>query len=523
MQYMIETLFKSKRKVEAHISAPLLPERESFLAKKKGEGNGLRSLQMTADQLLFATLQLQLSDGSTVVESSAIMAMQSMYEGPKASFLVSTVVQWLDDMGRLDLRFNDESILFNRFSSVCHYTIRYLAYPFYEERLSYLRFLESRGMSFNRLHEYAWMQLIIIDHLHLSEVDRVHESDIEKVILGKVNEDTSQGRIPSKKWTKTFRAVAYGWLSYMGLLPRKQGKATTGHEVVLQYIKWAKEAKGLASATLESRERELNCFMSFLRERCSLRSVTLEHIDEYIQHRHNCGCGRRSTATIVTTLRDFLKYGVSCSLCSIEPEAIKAPRQFAMETLPSAPSWADVERIVGHYGTSDVRGRRNTAIITLMAVYGLRSSEVANLRLHDIDWDNGVIYLNRAKRGGMQTFPLNHTVAGLIADYLLNGRNNEMGRESLFLTLFMPYEAITGGVVYNVVAKAYKELNIRIRHRGGHSLRHACASHIVNNGGTLKDASDLLGHRLFDTTRIYAKTDLNHLQEVSAIDWEGLI
>lgn len=161
--------------------------------------------------------------------------------------------------------------------------------------------------------------------------------------------------------------------------------------------------------------------------------------------------------------------------------------------------------------------------MALMAVYGLRSSEVANFRLHDIDWAKGNIYLRRAKRGGMQAFPLDQTVAGLITDYLLNGRKNTMGRDHLFLALCMPYEAITRGVVYNLVANAYKGLDIKTRHKGGHSLRHACASRLVNNGGTLKDASDLLGHRLLDTTRIYAKIDLKRLQEVAKMEWEGLL
>ena len=274
---------------------------------------------------------------------------------------------------------------------------------------------------------------------------------------------------------------------------------------------------------MKSREQELKYFMSFIQSRNGLKSISLEHVDEYLVYRHNCGCCRRSIATIVATLRDFLRYVVAANKCSIVPEAIRAPRQFTMETLPSAPSWDDVERLVGYYGTFDARGRRNTAIMALMAVYGLRSSEVANLRLHDIDWDKGNIYLRRAKRGGMQAFPLDQTVAGLITDYLLKGRNNTMGRDHLFLTLCMPYDAITRKVVYHLVANAYKGLDIKIRHRGGHSLRHACASHLVNNGGTLKDASDLLGHRLFDTTRIYAKIDLKHLQEVAKMEWEGLL
>ena len=78
-----------------------------------------------------------------MVELTDIVAMQYEYDGPKSSFLVSTVVQWLEDLGLLAPMFNDQSILFNPFSSVCHYKMRYLVYSFYEERHANLKHLES--------------------------------------------------------------------------------------------------------------------------------------------------------------------------------------------------------------------------------------------------------------------------------------------------------------------------------------------------------------------------------------------
>ena len=221
------------------MNAPLLRERELFLVKKQSEGNGIRSLQMTADQLLFATLHLSLGNEGTMVSLSEIMVMQNNYDGPKSTFLVSTVTQWLNDMGRLDPRYNDSSILFNRFSSVCHYRMRYLTYPFYEERYSYLKSLEAQGMSYNRLHEYAWMQIIIIDRLSLTERNHVFESDLEKVIKDREAEDCSQGRTPSQKWIKTFRTVAYGWLSYAGILHREEKLDSLEYNVVCDYVQWA--------------------------------------------------------------------------------------------------------------------------------------------------------------------------------------------------------------------------------------------------------------------------------------------
>lgn len=66
-------------------------------------------------------------------------------------FFISTTINWLNEIGRLDLRYSDHSLLFNRFSTICHYRIRYITYPMYHERLSYLNYMQSLGMSFNRL------------------------------------------------------------------------------------------------------------------------------------------------------------------------------------------------------------------------------------------------------------------------------------------------------------------------------------------------------------------------------------
>jgi site-specific recombinase XerD len=73
------------------------------------------------------------------------------------------------------------------------------------------------------------------------------------------------------------------------------------------------------------------------------------------------------------------------------------------------------------------------------------------------------------------------------------------------------------------VSQSYGKTDTGIRHKGGHSLRHACASRIINTGGTLKDVSDLLGHKQFDTTRTYAKIDLVNLRKVADLKWEGLL
>ena len=519
---MIETLFKNQIKIDEHLNAPLLNEREVFITLKKDKNRCLRSLQMTADYLLFAVKYLNLSEKKPkIIKLEEIIACQNDWKDKKFWFYVSTTVQWIDSLHCLDLKYNDDSIIFNQFSTICFYKIRYLTYPLYKERMAYLEYLKLQGMSFSTLREYAEMQLHIVDMLDLNGV--VTSDDITGAIATKCEIAKEQVVPLSSKWSKTFHAVANGWLKYASILEVKQKELPKGAHFVKEYLMWALEAKGLANVTLKGRERELLCFLSFIQNSTPLKDIKLDTIDGYFSYRHSCGCNRRSISTIASTLRDFLGYAHNQGWCINIAGGIRHPKDFSLDTLPYGPSWDTVQKLVTHYGTSDPRGKRNTAIITIIAIYGLRSSEVANLRLKDIDWDKNKIYLKRAKRGGFQAFPLLPEAGNLIADYIRHGRNNVLGREQLFLTLFMPYKKLSMACIYRIISQAYSKIGAKIRHRGGHSLRHACASHIINSGGTLKAVSDLLGHKLLDTTRIYAKIDLANLRKVAVIKWEGVL
>ena len=522
---MIETLFKNPTKAKTHFLSPLLQERESFLKVMKQKGRCLRSLQMAADYLLSAIQILDLNDNNNeIVRLEDILSSGELWKDKKSKFYVSTVVKWLYSIKLLDLRYYDNGIIFNSFSTICHYRLRYLTYPLYQERLVYLEYLKDNGAAFSTLREHAETQLVIIDKLNIRDKRLVAKAEIKEAILRTLTDSEKNHSTLSVKWIKNFKSVAHGWLQYAKMLLEDNPSLPPEAGLVSRYIQWAKEAKGLANPTLEGRERELLSFVTYAHQRnLSVKDLQIYDVDEYIGYRHNCGCGRRSLATIVTTLRDFTKYAYIRGWCKNLAPGMRCPKQFSLETLPSAPSWETVNALVRYYGTSDVKGKRNTAIIVMMSIYGMRSSEVANLKLKDINWDKELIYLHRAKRGGLQSFPLMAEVGNLIADYLKNGRNNELGRDNLFLTLFMPYKSISKDCIYNIVSQAYRGLDVSVKHKGGHSLRHACASHLINNGSSLKEISDLFGHRLFDTTRIYAKVDISNLRSVAEINWEGVI
>jgi integrase len=164
---------------------------------------------------------------------------------------------------------------------------------------------------------------------------------------------------------------------------------------------------------------------------------------------------------------------------------------------------------------------RDHVILLLLAVYGFRSGEVAQLRLEDLDWDARLIHLYRSKSRRTQFYPLLPSVGAAIKRYLEQGRTAS-NRHEIFLTLKAPFRPLSPGCLYHLVSSLLRRLGITSRHRGPHSLRHACATRLVAEGFSLKQIGDHLGHRSAFATRIYAKVDLVGLREVARFDLGGI-
>ena len=227
-----------------------------------------------------------------------------------------------------------------------------------------------------------------------------------------------------------------------------------------------------------------------------------------------------------TILRSFLRYAEDQGWCSKHlANTIKAPRVYRDELLPSAPCWSDVQKLLVNTVSDRPTDIRDYAILMLLSVYGMRCSEVCHLRLEDIDWENELIHLERAKKCKSQVFPLSKTVGEAIVRYLtlVRPKLQLLTSREVFLTMCAPYRLLSSSAIYLIVSQRLKKLNITIKHHGPHALRHACATHLINEGISLKEISDHLGHQNLDTTRIYAKVDLTNLRKVAEFDLGGVL
>lgn len=133
------------------------------------------------------------------------------------------------------------------------------------------------------------------------------------------------------------------------------------------------------------------------------------------------------------------------------------------------------------------------------------------------------VCIRRSKNPKSQEFPLSHTVGNAILCYLEKVRPCNCQYRELFITLLPPHTPLSGSAIYAMVKKRLKSLNIILEHYGPHALRHACATHLINEGISLKEISDYLGHQSLESTRIYAKVDLVNLRKVAEIDLADLL
>jgi site-specific recombinase XerD len=190
---------------------------------------------------------------------------------------------------------------------------------------------------------------------------------------------------------------------------------------------------------------------------------------------------------------------------------------YTHEALPSGPSWKEVKRLVRSLKSNNPADIRDLPIFLLLSAYGLRVGEVVRLQIDDINWELNQISISRTKQRRSQIYPLTPTVGNAIFRYVKNVRPQSFGR-ALFFTVNAPIRPMTVSSIQHIVHRRFKRLHIQSPHWGPHSLRHACATHLVSEGLTLKEVGDLLGHRYPSSTRVYAKVDINGLREVAAFD-----
>ena len=402
--------------------------------------------------------------------------------------------------------------------------------PMVEERRWYLAHLLHQGYARGAVRTVAGSLLSVMDLLGLDKrrgetilVDEVEEkaaawSDCPAV------KDAQVSRVEVRS---RFLRVAKGWLRFLGRLQERETSTMpaqyTGRHA--EYVECMRQDRGMAESTIAHRSWNIRDFLTRMTAaNRTLEELSIEDIDKVFASKiSDCLHARISVRHYATCLRGFFRFAESRGWCRAGlSDGIVAPRVYAQETLPTGPTWEDVRRLLASVAGEMPSQIRDRAILVLLSVYGFRAGEVLRLRLDDIDWEQEQILLTRPKVRRAQPYPLCQTAADAIVRYLKHVRPRSDLRE-VFLTLRPPFRPLTNAALYKMVGPRLKQQGVTLPHYGPHALRHACATHLMEEGLSLKEIGDHLGHRHPDTTRIYTKVHITALRDVGDFDLEGLV
>ncbi len=199
--------------------------------------------------------------------------------------------------------------------------------------------------------------------------------------------------------------------------------------------------------------------------------------------------------------------------------AVPSLRTWRFASLPRYLARGEVEKVLDTIDRSTTLGRRDYAVLLLLARLGLRASEVTTLCLQDIDWQSGVLTI-RGKARQRAQMPLPSEVGAAIGDYLQHGRPRSESRR-VFLREWAPQIGFASAASVTMIARmALERAHVDTPRKGSHVFRHTLATRLLRSGASLTQIGQLLRHRAHDSTRIYAKVDIEALRGL-AVRWPG--
>ena len=284
--------------------------------------------------------------------------------------------------------------------------------------------------------------------------------------------------------------------------------------ILTRYEKHLRSERGLAAATVIN---YLPCIRKFLTERekpLVLRKVRSSDVSDFLL-RHAPTMSPRRAQLVTAAFRSFFRFlfqegELQVNLALSVPSV--ADRR--LSTIPKYLSPDQVERVLGTCNRQTATGRRDYAILLLLARLGLRAGEVVSLQLDDVGWRTGEL-LVRGKGLLHDRMPLPVDVGEALTSYLRTDRPPCKTRR-VFVCMKAPRSGFAGpSTLSTIVRRALDRADLYPALRGAHVLRHSLATTMLRSGASMNEIGEILRHRTPSTTEIYAKLDFDGLRTLA--------
>ena len=277
-----------------------------------------------------------------------------------------------------------------------------------------------------------------------------------------------------------------------GLEPKSREGALLGARRFLQWLRVRHPGQGLGTMTAQQVVAAVEHQLS-LSAASSTRTAATSHIRGFLRFLHWAGHHHRDLSPVVP----------------------RTPH-WRLAHLPPRLSWTEVRRAIDTIGRATPIDVRDRAILLLLATTGIRNGELRALRLQDLDWRAGEVFIRHTKGKRDRVAPLLEETGAALADYILRARP-KVDSAHLFLTFSAPVGPIKyAAPVSRIVRKRLRRSGIALgRVAGAHLLRHSLATELVEQRRPINEIADLLGHRSINTTALYVKVATSQLADVA--------
>jgi len=219
-------------------------------------------------------------------------------------------------------------------------------------------------------------------------------------------------------------------------------------------------------------------------------------------------------SNVANAIRVFVRYLIAEGISPPGLDKALPPiADWRHRSLPRFLHSSDIERVIAACDCSTKEGLRDRAIVLLLVRLGLRASDVLQLRLQDLDWNDASIRISGKGRREAR-LPLTQEVGDAVLSYLQSGRP-PVQTEALFVRLTTPIQSFAdSSAISGIASAAIRRAGIKLTRGGSHILRHSAATEMLRQGVSLQEIGSVLRHQSFDTTFHYAKVDRTLLRLV---------
>ncbi len=282
-------------------------------------------------------------------------------------------------------------------------------------------------------------------------------------------------------------------------------------ENIIKFLKYLKLQKNYSNYTIINYGKDLKIFLNFLEENNidSYTKIDYQTIRKFLEFLYEEKYEKKSIARHISSLRSFFKYLLKENIIVNNPMTLVSNPKLDKK-LPKYLYYEQIEKILSIPDKNTPLGMRDVTLLELLYSTGVRVSELVNIKIEDIDFNERTIKI--LGKGNKERIVLySKVLASYLEDYLIKRSTFKPDHNYLFINKFGNKLTDRGvrTIIDNVLKKGMVDFHI-----SPHMIRHTFATHLLDNGADLKCVQELLGHKNLSSTQVYTHVSDEHLRQV---------